>query len=172
MSRFKKFMLLACVWLIGFVVGHGGVAMYGSQVFKAWEWHENDLPIIANCYGEDFNEWYIKRGTDYWENKVGQQIGFILQDPPKDLCKHQMLDGFIIFRKSRALDPGTIASTKRRTRMGRILAAEVRFSPGSFKLDLIVEHELGHAFGFGHIEEEGHIMHPSYGKMGPKFWVP
>ena len=33
-------------------------------------------------------------------------------------------------------------------------------------------HELGHAFGYTHVELEGHIMHPSFNMMSGKFWIP
>ena len=31
-------------------------------------------------------------------------------------------------------------------------------------------HELGHAFGYGHYDVKGHIMHSLYEQMGPMFW--
>ena len=37
-------------------------------------------------------------------------------------------------------------------------------------LDLLLEHELGHAFGYGHYDVKGHIMHSLYEQMGPMFW--
>ena len=50
--------------------------------------------------------------------------------------------------------------------------AEIVYSPGSFELTLINEHELGHALGFTHIEIEGHIMYPIFEKMGKDFYIP
>ena len=35
-----------------------------------------------------------------------------------------------------------------------------------------LEHELGHALGLGHVEVEGHIMHPMYMQIGRNFWIP
>ena len=159
---------------IGLMIGTGLILSYEATTFHPWSWAENDEPIIANCYGEDFNELYIQSAADYWNNKTGQKIGFIEQNPPASVCDHDgMLDGWIILRKDPYLGhDGTLASTKRRTVLGRIRAAEIRFSPGSFKLTNIVEHEFGHAFGYQHINEKGHIMYPSYDHMGSKFWIP
>ena len=95
-------------------------------------------------------------------------------NPPAEVCKNKHLDDFIILRKApnSYLDSATIASTTRRTQVFRMKSAEVWFRPGSYNLDLIIEHELGHAFGYGHLEEVGHIMHPMYDKMGRGWWVP
>ena len=38
--------------------------------------------------------------------------------------------------------------------------------------DLLVGHEVGHAFGIGHAEIIGHIMNSDYGLIGTKFWIP
>ena len=85
-----------------------------------------------------------------------------------------MIPGFIILRKAKDsdLEEQTLASTRRHTTGMSITAAEVLYRAGSYKLDLLSEHELGHAFGFAHTEQEGHIMHPMYNKMGKGFWVP
>ena len=78
----------------------------------------------------------------------------------------------ILLKKRNHNDPYTIALTERRVSLGRIRAATIYFNPGSYRLEYVLEHELGHAFGFTHLEEEGHIMHPEYGKMGERFWMP
>ena len=65
-----------------------------------------------------------------------------------------------------------MANTRRMTSNLIIKAVEIRYKPGSQNLTLINEHELGHAFGYAHVEIEGHVMHPIFDKMGPKFWIP
>ena len=114
------------------------------------------------------------RAIDYWAIR-GHSIGFYEHNPPQSICdSKEMIHGFIVLRKGRwwQLDSSTLANTRRKTSGLRLIAATITYKPGSQNLDLLNEHELGHALGFGHVEEIGHIMHPIYGKMGPKFWVP
>ena len=56
--------------------------------------------------------------------------------------------------------------------MNKIVSAVIEFDVGTYRIDNVFEHELGHALGYGHVEIEGHIMHPLWEKMSPKFWIP
>jgi hypothetical protein len=78
--------------------------------------------------------------------------------------------GAIILRKVNSFaNEGTLASTRRYTSGIRMLGSEISYLPGSYNLNLINEHELGHALGYSHLDKEGHIMHPLYHKMGRDF---
>ena len=164
-----KLIKLTIAFCVGLFIGSSLLMYYESSSYKPWSW--DSPPIIANCYGEDFNELYIVRGVDFWVMR-DQRIGFILDDPPNSVCEHDFLDGFILLKKGVMRDDSTLAYTKRKVLFGKIRASTIYFGPGSFKLDLIVEHELGHAFGYSHVVKEGHIMHPQYEKMGKSFWIP
>ena len=164
--------ILAACLATGFMLGLGIKVAYESNTFKPYEW--KTVPIIANCYGEDFSELQMIRAVDYWTLR-GEHIGFYEHSPPDSICESkEMIHGFIVLRKAKwwQLDGPTLASTRRMTSGFRLVAATITYRPGSHNLDLINEHELGHALGYAHVEETGHIMHPIYGLMGPKFWIP
>ena len=163
--------LSACL-ATGFMIGLGIKIAYESSTFKPYEW--NTHPIIANCYGDDFSELQMTRAIHFWTTR-GEWIGFYEHNPPASICDSKdMIHGFIVLRKAKwwELDGPTLASTRRMTSGFQLVSATITFRAGSQNLDLLNEHELGHALGYAHIEKEGHIMHPLYQKMGPKFWIP
>lgn len=168
----KRLCLLGFAFFLGFGAGGGLKFVYESTTFKQYDWERD--PIVANCYGDDFDESKIRDAIYYW-NVRGYRTHRYIHNPAKEICDAPgMIPGFIILRKAKdsELEDQTLASTRRRTKGMSISAAEVLYRSGSYKLDLLSEHELGHAFGFAHIEEKGHVMHPMYNKMGKGFWVP
>ena len=56
--------------------------------------------------------------------------------------------------------------------MGEIRSARVIIPNNRSRHANLLEHELGHAFGLGHLDDPGHIMHPRYEYMGKKFYIP
>ena len=90
-----------------------------------------------------------------------------------ETCAQEYIEGFIIIRRDELPDdPKALAKTARLTRLTWVVAGIIKLKPGTYNLDLLLEHELGHALGLGHVEVEGHIMHPLYMSMGTKFWIP
>jgi len=171
MNRYLATLVGGC-FAIGFLIGLCIKIGYETRVFKPYEW--THPPIIANCYGEDFSELQMIRAIDYWTLR-GHEIGFYEHSPPDSICQQAEAPwGFIVVRKAHwtDLDPQTLASTKRSTTGTRVLAATILYRKGTQNLHLINEHELGHALGYAHLEEWGHIMHPIYGMMGEGFWIP
>ena len=168
----KHIPILLASLVIGFFLGLGIKIVYESNTFKPYEWDRS--PIIANCYGPDFSELQMVRAIHYWTVR-GHNIAFYEHNPPKSICEsNDMIHGFIVLRKAHwwELAPETLASTRRMTSNFVIKSATITYKPGSQNLNLLNEHELGHALGYAHLDEEGHIMHPLYFKMGDKFWIP
>ena len=167
MSRAFKLIL---VGILGFLVGISIKVAYKSTVFHAYKW--GDPPIILNCYGKTLPETVVIRAIDYWTLR-GFPIGFYEMNPSSETCMEEHIEGFIIIRRDKlANDPNVLAKTARLTRVTWVVAGVIKLKPGTYNLDLLLEHELGHALGLGHVEVEGHIMHPLYMSMGTKFWIP
>ena len=172
-GRFKKALWLILTFVSGFGVGLGIKLAYETSSFKPYRWNIADGPIIANCYGKDFSELQMVRAVEYWVLR-GEKIGFYEHDPPEEICQKKWAKGFIIIRKSEKLrfQSTVLASTRRYTSFETIHGAIIDYKPGAHNLDLINEHELGHALGYAHVEIKGHVMHPLYHKMGRDFWIP
>ena len=167
-NKVQGFLWTLISFLIGVIVGTLAIFAYESIVFKPFEWKYP--PIILNCYGKDLNETYITSAVHYWTIR-NHKFSYIENNPPKHLCKANHIQGFIII-KNKNLPHNTLGVTQRKIFMGNIVAATIYFDSGTFKITNVFEHEIGHALGYNHIEVEGHIMHPLWEKMGPKFWIP
>lgn len=155
--------------LVGLLVGSGIKYTYEASTFQPYEW--NNPPVVMNCYGKDFSELQMIRAIDYWALR-GFSIAFYEHEPPEGVCENEWLEGFILLKKAKNLPEPALASTKRWTSLYKMRGAVIYYKPGSFNLYLINEHELGHAFGFQHVEKLGHIMHPTFQKMGQDFYIP
>ena len=172
MINIKRLILLFFIFFTGFTIGVSGKYMYEKSTIYPYHWEH--LPILVNCYGQDFSESQMIRAIDYWASR-GYNIGFYEHNPSESVCNHKnWIYGMIIIRKSKVwdLDPTTLAKTIRYTSLNKMKGAEILYRPGSFNLSLINEHELGHALGFTHTDIVGHIMHPSFDMMGLDFWIP
>lgn len=154
--------------ILGFVLGILGKLTYENSSVHAYRW--KNPPIIVNCYGPEFDEAAMIRAIHYWTIR-GYPIGFYVHEPPKSTCEHEWLLGMIILRKAPfwKLSPDTLASTRRYTSIDEMRGAVIVYRARSFNLELLNEHEIGHALGMTHVEREGHIMHPLYEKMGELF---
>ena len=160
------------VFLLGFAFGIGIKYVYEITAFKPYSWGKN-RPVIVNCYGNDFSEAQFVRAIHFWTIR-GHGISFYEHNPPETICEEEHIEGFIILRKGTRFshDSGVLAHTRRWTSLTTLNAAVITYRPGSQNLAWINEHELGHALGFSHVEEVGHIMHPLFHKMSGKFWIP
>lgn len=171
--NWKTFGLLALSGLVGFSMGLGIKVAYETMTLQPYNWG-NKQPVIVNCYGDDFSEAQFVRAIHYWTIR-GHNIAFYEHSPPDSICEREgYIEGFIVLKKANPekLKSSTLAITKRWTSFEIMKGAIIKYKPGTQNLLWINEHELGHALGYAHVEEEGHIMHPQYHKMSGKFWIP
>ena len=162
-------------FIFGILCGKLLITQYEAITFKPWAWDKP--PVVLNCYGPILRPVYIEKSVQYWEN-LGESVLFIVDSPIKSLCRkrHEITPGFIkIYQGTDASfnSESTLAFTKRKasTTTG-ILGANIIIRPGTYTIKNLLTHEFGHAFGYTHVKEIGHIMHPVTERMGDKFWIP
>jgi hypothetical protein len=167
-NRLQLVFVALCSSLVGFSIGNFIVRKYDSEAFHPWTWKQP--PFVVNCYGEDLQEAYIVEAIHYWTIR-NEKFAFIEQNPSKEVCENDFIHGFILIKK-KDLHYNVLGSTVRKVFMGNIVSSVIYFDEGTYRMDNVVIHEIGHAMGYNHVELDGHIMHPLWDKMTDKFWIP
>ena len=172
MRRSSVTIVTLIVFIIGFAVGKYFMLSYENSTFKSFYWIEN--PAILNCHGEDVSLIKVKKALRYWES-MGYDYSQYIHRPNRDICdSSEIIAGYITFRKAKEGQSGfdILAFTTRRHSASKMQGATIFFKENTEDLPLLIEHELGHAYGFTHVTIPGHIMHPNYDIMGKRFWIP
>ena len=124
--------------------------------------------------GDELSETYMASAMHYWSIR-GHNADIYVHEPPPEYCDTDfIMPGFIKMKKAKfmELDPETLASTTRQVANLQIIGAEITWRKSALKLELVYIHELGHAFGYGHVDIRNHIMQPIYDYMGKAFFIP
>ena len=101
----------------------------------------------------------IKSSLDFWK-EYGDEYDFIIMNAPEGICDNDMLYGFILIKKSNNIPGAALAKTKVEVQFMKIRGAVINLEPGTYNIEWLLEHEIGHAFGYKHVPEKGNIMHP------------
>lgn len=131
-------------------------------------------PRIIVCYPK-MPMFYLYRGLDWWVIR-GHEVESVSNNPNSGLCQLSLVPNTIIIRRAEKdeFESHKLAITRRYAIGVHMVAAEIIFREEQIHRPLIMEHELGHAFGFTHVDQsvKGHIMSPWYEDMGQNFWPP
>ena len=131
---------------------------------QPYKWHSP--PIVRVCSG-DKDVWNrVDTALDFYR-QLGHEFGVVVYgDKNGDSC-----DGSspfsITIRQALFSNKDLRGQTTTRSSGDLILRADVKILYGHTGADnLIMEHELGHALGYKHIECRGHVMYPHTNRLG------
>ena len=156
----KNIIFVLTALILGLIIGIKIESAYEKSTFKAYSW--KDPPTIVNCYGPDLHKKTIDLSVNYWILK-GEAISGVVYRCDSRYIKR----GSIVIYKNRSLiGSRTIGFATKKKYFGSIYYSEIFLRPGSQNYDMLLIHELGHSFGYGHKKIPGSIMHPEYDMMG------
>lgn len=135
-------------------------------------WYQT--PDVVVCDLEDTNIQQIEDALKWWANH-DQSSGTITE---QETCPKFPLEGTIVITEG-AVPQGTMGVTLTSWIEDEILSANITLpskayygkSPNSPDYvpqltEKIITHELGHAFGYLHLNQNGHIMAPNIDRLG------
>ncbi len=168
MKNFLKLLLALVIGLIlGSVSGLGYFYYKEIRHFRAASWET--APIVVDCTHGALAKIRVQSAIDFWSG-YDHHVAFVEMDPSLKICSQDHIYGFIIIKNSNFPWPVLGETTRIGNAKGQISSALIQLSVGNANEPRLLEHELGHAFGYRHMNIEGHIMHSDYDMSGWDFW--
>ena len=163
----KLFLAILSGIIVGGAAGLGIFYHHEVTNFRIAAWKYP--PIVVDCTFGALDKERMDEAIKYWDD-LNHKVGFVEMNPSSKVCMNNQIHGFIIIKNAELKWP-TIGKTYREgSRIGIIESALIHLSIGEANLPRLLEHELGHAFGYSHLDIDGHIMNSNYDYSGYDFW--
>jgi hypothetical protein len=148
-ASFLFFLSVACVFSVG----------KHAKTLPAYIW---DMPpSIVNCIDkEDMNPKLFDDAVKFWES-YGHEFLF-KENNKSDICESDYPYGFIIVKVSYDLEYYILGQTEKiyRKPTNKMKGSIIYLNYYYIDDGLILTHEIGHALGYKHVDQIGHIMNP------------
>ena len=166
----RKTLAVLLAGLAGFVLGFCFRLTIEGSSFVIAEWDKE--PIVVVCPDSTLTPYRVGLAIEWWQIREFK-ISHFHFDQTNSICnKGRFIEGIIFIRATGGLGPEFYATTSRFTVGKRLLSADINLPNKNNNMPRLLEHELGHALGLGHVEKLGHMMHPIHSMGGEKFWIP
>lgn len=159
--KLKYLFLILFSLISGFSIGLCAEYIYEKNTYHPYSW--NEPPVIINCYGDDLLKSTSYGAISFWVIR-GLEVGDYIHNPNDCI---NLKNGYIVIKKnSNLMGTATLGYSTKKKFFGSIYYSEIHLRPGSQNYSMLLIHELGHSFGYGHRSSPGNIMHPEYDMMG------
>ena len=166
----RNILIILLSGLTGFLLGYCCRIAWEQNKFILAGWDED--PIVIVCPDSRVTPYRVHLAVEWWGIR-GHEFSYIHWDNNNNLCsKGTFMKGMVFIRGEGELLPDTYAMTTRLALAGKMQSASITLPNKHRYMPRLLEHELGHALGFTHILEVGHMMHPIHEYGGEKFYIP
>lgn len=141
----------------------------GFQVSEEWEVVRNRThkwamkPGITVCSHSGVSAYRIGQALRYWE-RLGYRFDYTRHDDTIN-CGTPRYGEIIITLPDQSFDFGDHLASTRLTvsnKTKEIVKAKISIFPKSANKERVLEHEIGHALGWPHINQPYHMMNPNW----------
>ena len=166
----KNLFVILLAGLVGFGLGFFIRMNIESNKFVLATWDSD--PVVIICPDSHVTSYRVALAMEWWGIR-GHDFAYYHFDKDNSICsKGFFTTGVIFIRGEGELLPDTYAMTTRLAIAGKMKAASITLPNENKFMPRLLEHELGHALGFTHVEKPGHMMHPIHEYGGEKFYIP
>ncbi len=170
MLNLESIIKLIISFSLGIFLGLVTKTNFESKNFVLADWEEP--PMVVICPDSHVSAYRVDRAIEWWGIRNKKIAGYHFDHDNKICSLGQFVEGIIFIRGHAMHDPNLYAKTARFTVGFKILSADIHLPNRRKDMPRLLEHEIGHALGFGHVEVLGHIMHPIHEMGGESFWIP
>ena len=164
------FLLLFFLLSVGIADVNDTPLTFGPPIQNgAWE----ETPTVIVCASAPVKRERVKQAVDFWKT-LGYNIGEVIDAEVGDFsCERDIvLFGDILidvmdYNSNSRAHLGT-TRTWADTNSREIFKAKIEVMSGWGAAERIIEHELGHALGWQHYNQLGHLMHSEWSKGGDR----
>lgn len=122
-------------------------------------------PNIRICPDVNISQSRVSAAVNYWE-RLGYEFGATIYEKDMYNCLVPPVHRreILIMLPDQQFNEEHIASTRISTHIKteEIVRAKIFVTPKNSKRSRVIEHELGHALGWAHYPQSGHIMNPDW----------
>ena len=163
-------------WLLLLVITSGHVQQHEQAILKVNSTHTETfavgkpkqkaswsmLPTVRICQSTEVPLYRVAQATRFWE-MLGYRFDGIFTDQNPS-CMNPKYGEIIITLPESGFSSEHIASTRLYTdnKTGDVVKAKIHILPKYARKPRVLEHEFGHALGWGHHPQKYHIMHPEW----------
>lgn len=110
----------------------------------------------------------VDQAIGFWK-RMGYKFGSVINNRDSLACRNDEIGTIKIMLPDNHTDMGNnlaITTTSRILATNENIRADIVMHSFAVAKPLVLEHEIGHALGWAHTNQRGHIMNPEYEKLG------
>ena len=170
MGNKSKIFLLFCIPFLvsSYSEPSASEALFGPKSYPGISSCWVLVPEVKVCANSRVTEARVGRAISYWE-KLGYEFSEVIYNDSSISCAGAPGFGEIIIDiPGQNFDNSKLATTSLTSNraVGIVIHAEIQIPDANTTKERVLEHELGHALGWGHTNRSYHIMHENWARGG------